>query len=323
MPDTGAALTSSLGPSGAGVELDEFLRSVMPEIAARILRWNGVPQDRGEDLIQIAAAITWRRWEELDDPEGFFARVLHNQCIVFWRDRRRYESRFLQLPEQDQPVAPEQAIRELNRDLRELGKSLGARDYLVVWLRYGQGWGWNDVADYGGLSRESVRQIGKRALARLSRLWKDKASPVEESGRDRHRHRKPGSGGRRRSGELVLDLRVVEERGLVSALLADLSQLTIRTYSDTLRAFGRWWGVRAEGEVLEKLLAAGAEEASAQLRSFREHLLTTGNAANTINVRLSALRSLLVRARRSGRIDWEVELASIEPRPRRSSQPGV
>jgi len=321
MPDTGAALTSSLRPSGAGVELDEFLRSVMPEIAARILRWNGVPQDRGEDLIQIAAVITWRRWEELEDPEGFFARVLHNQCIVFWRDRRRYESRFFELPEQDQSAAPEQAIRELSRDLRELGKALGARDYLVVWLRYGQGWGWNDVADYAELSRESVRQIGKRALARLSRLWKDKARPLE-CGRDRPRHPKPEDG-RRRSGELVLDPRVVEERGLVRALLADLSQLTVRTYSDTLRAFGRWWGVRAEGEVLEKLLAAGAEEASAQLRAFRDHLLTTGNAANTINVRLSALRSLLVRARRSGWIDWEVELASIEPRPRRSSQPGA
>jgi RNA polymerase sigma-70 factor (sigma-E family) len=126
-------------------------------------------EHRAEDLLQIALARTYRRWDRIsryDDPVAYVRRVLVNAHTDWWRRRWRHELPTGQLP--DGPAGGDLAADHADRDLlaRALA-GLSPRERAVVVLRYYADLSEADIARTLGVTAGTVKSTSSRALAKL------------------------------------------------------------------------------------------------------------------------------------------------------------
>ncbi|MBO3745180.1 SigE family RNA polymerase sigma factor [Streptosporangiaceae bacterium NEAU-GS5] len=124
--------------------------------------------DEGNDLVQealIRLSDAWPRVRSKDDPEGFVRVTMVRLHISRWRRRRR---------ERLVAVVPDTAISDadierLNGDpgLWRMLATLPPRQRAVLVLRYYEDLADEDIAGRIGVSRNTVRSLAARGLAKL------------------------------------------------------------------------------------------------------------------------------------------------------------
>jgi integrase/recombinase XerC len=107
---------------------------------------------------------------------------------------------------------------------------------------------------------------------------------------------------------------------LVEEWLAGRSPRTRRAYSEDLEDFRRFVGADTGTAAADALLAHGAGPANALALAYRSHLVERGLAANTVNRRLAALRSLVSLAQLVGRVEWTLRVRNVRVELRRETR---
>lgn len=101
----------------------------------------------------------------------------------------------------------------------------------------------------------------------------------------------------------------VEE--LVGSFLDGRSERTIETYGRSLKVFAGWLGVENINDAAKHLLSLDMGAANYLVTRFRSWMISEGIAPNTINSRLSAIRSLVQLARKFGIVAWALEVDGV------------
>jgi RNA polymerase sigma-70 factor (sigma-E family) len=126
--------------------------------------------DRGEaeDLVQDTLASAYARWhkvERAEYPEAYVRRMMVNRHISLWRRHRgRVQLRHV-LPERSLPDPS--ATSDLSLALRDIVRTLPAKQRAAVVLRYYADYADADIADALGCSEATVRSQISRALTTL------------------------------------------------------------------------------------------------------------------------------------------------------------
>jgi RNA polymerase sigma-70 factor (sigma-E family) len=140
-------------------------------------------EHRAEDLLQVALARTYRRWDRVrqyDDPLAYVRRVLVNAHIDWWHRRWRHEVPTERLP--DAPVAGDLAGDQADRDqLTRALAALAPRERAVIVLRYYADLSEADIARTLGVAAGTVKSTAARALAKLRVSPELTDSPAESA----------------------------------------------------------------------------------------------------------------------------------------------
>ena len=115
-----------------------------------------------EDLVQEALLRASRRWDRIDDPEGYLRQALARGAIDRWRKLRR-EVLVLSVPDRAAPAAVDDS------DLLAALAALPARQRVAVVLRYLHELPVSATADVMGCSEGTVKTHCHRGLAALRR----------------------------------------------------------------------------------------------------------------------------------------------------------
>jgi RNA polymerase sigma-70 factor (sigma-E family) len=119
-----------------------------------------------EDLVQGALAKLYRRWQKVEDPEGYIRRIIYNDQVSRWR-------RLSVLREEPVEAVPEGALPDRvagvddRLDVWELLQQLAPRQRAVLVLRYYEDLSEREIAALLGCSLGTVRSQASRAIARL------------------------------------------------------------------------------------------------------------------------------------------------------------
>lgn len=97
-------------------------------------------------------------------------------------------------------------------------------------------------------------------------------------------------------------------RRLVADFFAGRKETTLRTYRQGLADFARFLELDTTPDAVGVLLSKGPGEANHLALTYRADLIERGLAPNTINSRLTALRSVVRLARRIGMVVWTLEV---------------
>lgn len=160
---------------GSPHDLPLLLERLKPRID-RILAYFRVPPCDAQDLLQNLALQTFQRWSEIEQHESWFIVTLRKRCLVYHRDRRLADLRYISLEILDQygdlarelPTVPSPADRlEIRVDLRRLLRNISATQRILLAARYRLGMVDHDTAQLTGLAAGSIRKLISRALARL------------------------------------------------------------------------------------------------------------------------------------------------------------
>ncbi|WP_214324467.1 SigE family RNA polymerase sigma factor [Nonomuraea sediminis] len=123
-----------------------------------------------EDLVQetlVKVAARWRRLTATGDPEPYARKVMLNQLRT-WRRPRRLT--FLSAPELPEPAVDGSAQTDLKIALLRALRVLGARQRIVLYLRFYEDLPESAVAAQLGCSVGTVKRHTHDALKRLRRV---------------------------------------------------------------------------------------------------------------------------------------------------------
>src|ERR1700674_3500379 len=104
---------------------------------------------------------------------------------------------------------------------------------------------------------------------------------------------------------------------LLRAFLNGRKAETITAYRQDLEDFQAFIQAPSLEKAASLLLARGPGEANALALDYKAHLMDRELAANTINRRLTALRSLVKVCRTLGVVSWTIEVQSVKADPYR------
>src|SRR5260370_28290001 len=107
---------------------------------------------------------------------------------------------------------------------------------------------------------------------------------------------------------------------LLRAFLNGSKAETITAYRQDLEDFQAFIEAPNLEQAASLLLAGGAGEANALALDSKAHLMDRELAANTINRRLTALRSLVKLGRTLGLVSWTIEVQSVKADPYRDTR---
>ena len=108
-------------------------------------------------------------------------------------------------------------------------------------------------------------------------------------------------------------------RRLLDDFLSGLNPNTLRTYRQGLADFALFVGAADANHAAGILMAGGHGEANHLVLSYRANLVERDLAANTINSRLAALRSLVKLARTLDLIGWAIDVGNVKARSYRDT----
>lgn len=113
---------------------------------------------------------------------------------------------------------------------------------------------------------------------------------------------------------------------LVSDFLAGRKATTLRTYQQGLADFAQFLngasaadGASAIDEAARRLLSLPHGEANHIVLNYRANMVQRDLAANTINARLAAIRSLVKLARTLGLVGWSIDIANVKAKAYRDT----
>ncbi len=107
---------------------------------------------------------------------------------------------------------------------------------------------------------------------------------------------------------------------LLQAFLNGRKTETITAYRQDLEDFQAFIQAPSLEQAASLLLARGPGEANAMALDYKAHLMNRELAANTINRRLTALRSLVKLGRTLGVVSWTIEVQSVRADPYRDTR---
>ncbi|MFQ5526421.1 MAG: sigma-70 family RNA polymerase sigma factor [Thermoanaerobaculia bacterium] len=165
-----ATMIASLRSAHPDEAFAELMSGIKPT-AIRICRRYRIPPQDAEDLMQQALIALLDVRFEVEDPQAWLAGTLRNQCLMYWRRRRRCLYKAIDtaiLDELADPTTQHQTI-ELNHDLGRVIGRLPSRCKSVLELRYGMGCEPRETAERLGYRSSSIYKILDRCLAALSR----------------------------------------------------------------------------------------------------------------------------------------------------------
>ncbi len=108
--------------------------------------------------------------------------------------------------------------------------------------------------------------------------------------------------------------------GLLRAFLNGCKPETITAYRQDLEDFQAFIQAPSLEQAASLLLARGQGEANALALDYKAHLMDRELAANTINRRLTALRSLVKLGRTLGLVSFSLEVQSVKADPYRDTR---
>jgi integrase/recombinase XerC len=116
---------------------------------------------------------------------------------------------------------------------------------------------------------------------------------------------------------------LISEKDLLADFFSGLTPSSVRAYRTRLTALAAWLGCPFDALPVA-LLGAGGGPATQLTMRYRGHLLTKGAAPATINLAMSAIRSLAKMARAVGRVDWSVDVKGVRSKAYRDTRgPGL
>jgi integrase/recombinase XerC len=96
------------------------------------------------------------------------------------------------------------------------------------------------------------------------------------------------------------------------AFLASKSGSTAEAYFSDLEQFRAWAGAKDKEQAVEALLSRGHGEANIQADNYKNYMLDRGLAPNTVNRRLSSLRSFIRYTQFRGWTSWLLTVESVK-----------
>jgi len=177
----GASVEETKQPAGRE-ELPALCERLRPCLR-RILRRHQIPAEDAEDLVQTTLLLAVARWHEIQRPEVWLLGTLQNRCILYWRERRLHEARYVELGEWRPQFAiePIQDHRDRLADLDRACRTLPAGQRKLLALRYHLGLSPGETARALGLAPGSIRKTANRACELLRRqVGRPGVEPAEE-----------------------------------------------------------------------------------------------------------------------------------------------
>lgn len=155
--------------SRAQSKLEQLLAETEGQVEYLFHRYRIPPQD-AEDLLQDSLLAYVMKASEVQSPAPWLLQTLKNQCVTFWRRRRRWlyeeiDSALLQ-DTGDNGVA---AAQDWRCDLRRAISRLPERCRSILQLRYSLGFDTMEMAGQLGYREGSVRKAEMRCISALTR----------------------------------------------------------------------------------------------------------------------------------------------------------
>jgi RNA polymerase sigma factor (sigma-70 family) len=147
--------------------LPELIGQLRPRLA-KVLRRYRIPVQDAEDLIQETLTILVSKGSSVHNLAGWLIATVGRRCIIYWRRRRRAETRRVevaQLPEL--PVRGDQERRLMQLELNGLSRPLKEPHRQVMHCTYQLGMTDEEIAAALGLRPSSVRKQRSRAVAAM------------------------------------------------------------------------------------------------------------------------------------------------------------
>ena len=145
----------------------QILEKIRPKMQG-ILRHYRIPPEDAEDVLQDIYLLLVYKWESLRSPENWLIGATKNRCIMYWRRRRRMQSRTAEVETLEHfAEPPQQKTAELHLDVNRAFARLPERCRTVLRLRYGLGYEPKEVADFLGYSRLSIGKVTNRCFKAL------------------------------------------------------------------------------------------------------------------------------------------------------------
>jgi RNA polymerase sigma-70 factor (ECF subfamily) len=164
---SGSAVEREAPPAGDWEVQSLLLEKARPKMLG-ILRHHRIPPEDAEDILQDVYLLLVYKWETLHSPENWLIGATKNRCIMYWRRRRRTQSRTAEVETLDIfSEAPPQETADLHLDINRAFSRLPERCRTVLRLRYGLGYEPKEVADRLGYSRLSIGKVTNRCFKAL------------------------------------------------------------------------------------------------------------------------------------------------------------
>lgn len=168
-------MPSTVSQPGSPEPIEDLAKRIHPRLRSILSRY-GVPAQDAEDLLQTALAVTLRSWSSLENPEGWLVRTLVNQCLMYWRGRKRRPEATVDWSSTEdgapQVASPEASIVD-RRDAELHLARLPRHCQVMLRLRMVYGFSAGDIAALLGRNTASVYC----ALHRCSKLMHPPEAP--------------------------------------------------------------------------------------------------------------------------------------------------
>ncbi|NJL27653.1 MAG: sigma-70 family RNA polymerase sigma factor [Thermoanaerobaculia bacterium] len=151
-------MPSTLSQPGSSEPIEDLTKRLHPRLRSILSRY-GVPAQDAEDLLQTALAVTLRSWSSLENPEGWLVRTLVNQCLMYWRSRKRRPEATIDWSsaEDEAPCVGSPESRILERfDAEQRLARLPRQCQLMLRLRTVYGFNAGDIAALLGRNTASI-----------------------------------------------------------------------------------------------------------------------------------------------------------------------
>lgn len=117
-----------------------------------------------------------------------------------------------------------------------------------------------------------------------------------------------------------MTLPMVAAADVLESFLAGRKRTTWKTYSEALTDFARFLHVRDAAAAVEALVSCDHGTANRIGLAYRAQMTERGLSASTVNLRLSALKSLVRLARQIGRISWCLDVDGVKAKAYRDTR---
>ncbi|MFN7940106.1 MAG: sigma-70 family RNA polymerase sigma factor [Thermoanaerobaculia bacterium] len=162
-------------PLSLSDEIARLLENCAPRIA-RVLDRHSIPDQDREDLLQDSLIALLLKQSNIEHSEAWLVGTVRNQCLLYWRKRRRslYQAvDYALLDSMARPVGASDEESHLRHDLGGVLSHISEKCRAILKLRYGYGCDPNETAAHLGYQPSGIQRLTSRCLDALCRQMVD------------------------------------------------------------------------------------------------------------------------------------------------------